>query len=86
MDAFQILVVFLAVFLAVFLVLGIILLVMSIRISMKIRDITDDVEEAAGSLRDLLVTLNQLANPAVAAKIAVKYIRSYINKKKEVTR
>lgn len=82
MDAFQILVVVLAVALAVFLALGIILLILSIKVTLKINRITENVEDASDSFRSMMSTLNQWASPAVAAKIIVKYIRSYINNKR----
>ena len=59
---------------------------MSIRISAQIKRITDNVEDASTSLKTLLGTLNQLASPAVVARIVVKYIRNYVKTKKEVTR
>lgn len=82
MDAFQILVLILSVFLAIFLVLGIIFLVLSIRISIQIKRITDNVEDASDSLRSFFTMLNRLANPAIIAKIVVKYIRNHLSGKR----
>ncbi len=89
MDAFQILVIILSAFLGIFLILGIVLLIMCIRVSRKINRITQNIEEASNSLREgaaglgnLVVTLNQLASPAVIARIVVKYIRHYITKRR----
>ena len=82
MDAFLILVLILSVFLAIFLVLGIIFLVLSIRISIQIKRITDNVEDASDSLRSFFATLNRLANPAIIAKIVVKYIRNHLSGKR----
>ena len=89
MDAFQILVVILSVFLGIFLILGIVLLIMCIKVSRKINRITANIEDASESLREgasglsrLVVTLNQLASPAVIARVVVKYVRHYITKRR----
>lgn len=68
------------------LALGIILLIISIKISIRIKDITDNIDDATGSLSTLLTNLNKLASPAVACRVVVHYIRNYINKKKGKTK
>lgn len=89
MDAFQILVIILAIFLGIFLILGIVLLAMCIKVSRRINRITQNIEEASDSLREgaaglsnLVGTLGQLARPTIIARVVVKYIRSYITKRR----
>ena len=40
------------------------------------------MDDASSSLKSLLATLNQLANPAIVARLVVKYIRNYLNTKR----
>jgi hypothetical protein len=82
MDAFQILVIILSSFLALFLVLGIVLLILFIKISLKIKRTAATIEAAADTLKHFSDGLRKIASPAVIAKIAVKYIRNYIKRRK----
>lgn len=83
MDAFQILVIILASFLAIFLILGIILLILFIKISLKIKRITDTIGEATDNLKQFAESLRRIASPAIVAKIVIKYIRSYVKKRRK---
>lgn len=82
MDAFQILVIILSCFLALFLILGIILLVIFIKISLKIKSAAETIGEAAENLKQFSDSLMKIASPTIIAKIMVKYIRNYINKRR----
>ena len=89
MDAFQILVIILSAFLAIFLLLGIILSIMFIRISIKIKRVAVKLDDAASNVRDTTETIkdtvsdiSRLASPAIFAKIVVKYVRKFVNKRR----
>ena len=83
MDAFQILVIILSSFLALFLILGIILLILFIKISIKIKSAATAIDEAVGNLKQFSDSLRKIASPAIIAKIVIKYIRSYLNKRRK---
>jgi cell shape-determining protein MreC len=82
MDAFQILVLILAAALALFLILGIILLILFIRISIKIKQVTETIGQAADNAVSFTDGLRRLASPAIVAKIVMKYVRNFANKRR----
>lgn len=85
MDAFQILVIILAGCLGLFLILGIALVISLIRLSRRINRIADNIEDASGSLKNIMASLNQLASPVLLFKLIVRQLKLYINNKRRMS-